>query len=52
MFKNIIMFPSRLGQLKNGVEKTPFYLRSTYIVSKPYTYWIIVSVNKLIGFRL
>ena len=27
MFKNIIMFPSRLGQLKYGVEKTPSYLK-------------------------
>ncbi len=27
MFKNVIMFPSRLGQLKYGVEKTPHFLK-------------------------
>ncbi len=28
MFRNVIMFPNRLGQLKFGVEKTPFFLKS------------------------
>jgi hypothetical protein len=28
MFKNVIMFPSRLGQPKFGVEKTPFFFKN------------------------